>query len=339
LAEKTRSDKQDRRNRVWSSNSNFFHKATCPAVDRIAKENRRSGTAPTNKVAHSCIEGTSGKAVKPDDVITRPTSSVNSNSPRVPHRRGPHQRVPHQRVPHQRVPHQTGITPANATRAQSLSPKSMETKKMAGLSHHAHITSAHKSEKHLHVNPYCQCSPCECASPCTCGLRKRETTTHLAWDADNHTLTHTETNVYRPIQRNDAPSAASTAQQAEVVAQRPAPPADTRVATADDALHQLKSKTTKHQHFLDKYALADEFSHHHHADAVSVRTMNHKGYAIEIQTQYAISIDGEPLDVHIQVSPDGKVHCHSIPNYESGSTVDLIRAIVDTFRDDFPPKS
>ena len=75
----------------------------------------------------------------------------------------------------------------------------------------------------------------------------------------------------------------------------------------------------------------------HDGPNVSIRTSTHNGYEIEIRTSYEIKIGGEPLEGHMGVGSDGRVHYHPIPNYSAASMVELVESVVDAFPDDYPP--
>lgn len=49
-----------------------------------------------------------------------------------------------------------------------------------------------------------------------------------------------------------------------------------------------------------------------------------------------MTIDGEPLEAHMEVSQNGNVHYHGIPNYTSASAVDVVKQVIDSFPDDYP---
>ena len=68
----------------------------------------------------------------------------------------------------------------------------------------------------------------------------------------------------------------------------------------------------------------------------SKRVDVYKGHKIEIQTTYDIKVDGKKIGGHVQVDSDGRVHSHSLPNYNWPSTVDLVRQVIDSFPDEFP---
>ncbi|GAA1190444.1 hypothetical protein F4556_000771 [Kitasatospora gansuensis] len=77
-------------------------------------------------------------------------------------------------------------------------------------------------------------------------------------------------------------------------------------------------------------------SAHEHGPARSVREDEYQGHRIVITTSYEITVDGRPLTAHIGVSNDGEVHCHALPAYQVLSAVDIVRALIDNFPDDFP---
>lgn len=74
-----------------------------------------------------------------------------------------------------------------------------------------------------------------------------------------------------------------------------------------------------------------------HSGGESVREATHRGHRIVVRTTYHIEIDGQPIEGHLGVTNDGTVHYHAIPNYSFASAVDLVRQLIDSFPDDFPP--
>jgi hypothetical protein len=78
-------------------------------------------------------------------------------------------------------------------------------------------------------------------------------------------------------------------------------------------------------------------SHHDHHGAASLREAEYKGHKIQIRTTYQVTIDGRPVTGHLGVTDDGTVHYHPVPNKAFTSAVDLVRALIDIFPDDFPP--
>ncbi|MDP9239131.1 MAG: hypothetical protein M3O55_00595 [Actinomycetota bacterium] len=82
----------------------------------------------------------------------------------------------------------------------------------------------------------------------------------------------------------------------------------------------------------------EQAGHHHgghdHGDpgaATSVREATHDGHRIRIETTYKITIDGKPLEGHMEVLDNGSVHYHGLPNYAVPSAVDLVKLVIDHF--------
>jgi hypothetical protein len=95
--------------------------------------------------------------------------------------------------------------------------------------------------------------------------------------------------------------------------------------TADPSLAQAKKTSPVFKALLKK-------PHSHHQ---SLREDHYKGHHITIRTSYEIEIDGRPFHGNLDVSNSGSVQYHGIPNVSTNSAVELIRAVIDTFPDDF----
>jgi hypothetical protein len=78
-------------------------------------------------------------------------------------------------------------------------------------------------------------------------------------------------------------------------------------------------------------------SHAQHGPSVSVREDTYRGHKIRIKTTYEVTIDGLPLPIHMDLTNKGELNSHSLPNYQFMSAVDLIKAVIDAYPDDFPP--
>jgi hypothetical protein len=78
---------------------------------------------------------------------------------------------------------------------------------------------------------------------------------------------------------------------------------------------------------------------HHAAPMESVRQDTYKGHSIVVRTTYHLEVDGQPLEGHMGVTNDGQVHYHAIPNLGFASAIDVVKQIIDTFPEDFPPPS
>jgi hypothetical protein len=70
---------------------------------------------------------------------------------------------------------------------------------------------------------------------------------------------------------------------------------------------------------------------------VTLREDEYHGHKIVVKATYDVTIDGRPLSLHLSVTNDGSVHCHSLPNYQSTSLIDVLRHLIDAYPDDFPP--
>jgi hypothetical protein len=73
----------------------------------------------------------------------------------------------------------------------------------------------------------------------------------------------------------------------------------------------------------------------HGADgtSTSVRELSHRGHHVRIETTYHITIDGQPLQGHVEVLPSGRVHYHRFPQYAPQSAVDVVKTVIDTIWD------
>jgi hypothetical protein len=73
--------------------------------------------------------------------------------------------------------------------------------------------------------------------------------------------------------------------------------------------------------------------------AGSVRTAEYKGHHIVIKTTYQVTIDGKRFMGQLGVTNSGEVHYHGVPNAGFASAIDLVKAVIDTFPDEFAPGS
>jgi hypothetical protein len=90
--------------------------------------------------------------------------------------------------------------------------------------------------------------------------------------------------------------------------------------------------------FLADYLAGLPRPPHVHAGPVTVvREDDYRGHHVVITTTYEITVDGTPLPIHIGISNDGMAHAHGLPAYEFASLVDVIRALIEFFPDEFPP--
>jgi hypothetical protein len=78
------------------------------------------------------------------------------------------------------------------------------------------------------------------------------------------------------------------------------------------------------------------FAHKKHNS--SSRTTTHNGHKIVLETIYRVTVDGKKYDLGLMADDQGNVHCHSLPNYQLQSALDMVRAIVGQFPDEFEKK-
>lgn len=86
--------------------------------------------------------------------------------------------------------------------------------------------------------------------------------------------------------------------------------------------------------YLKKTVATSDHSMH----SPSIRTTDYHGHEISIETVYRVQIDGKTVKVPLMVDETGIVHCHSLPNYQFQSALDMVKAIVDIFPDALPKR-
>ncbi len=74
----------------------------------------------------------------------------------------------------------------------------------------------------------------------------------------------------------------------------------------------------------------------HHGPMKILRTETYKGHDVRIETTYKITVDGKAVNGHLDVTNSGRVHYHPLPNLSVSSAINMVRAIIDSFPDDFP---
>lgn len=67
----------------------------------------------------------------------------------------------------------------------------------------------------------------------------------------------------------------------------------------------------------------------------SVREFAHAGHVVRIVTNYRIEVDGQPIQAHVSVDEDGRVYAHATPFVTYGSAVDLMKAVIEAYPNDF----
>jgi hypothetical protein len=80
-------------------------------------------------------------------------------------------------------------------------------------------------------------------------------------------------------------------------------------------------------------APGDEAHHHHPAAPAghpSVLTDHFRGHELRITVSYQFAIDDRVIPLHVSVSDDGRICCHTFPYATFTSPVDLFRHFVQT---------
>ena len=83
-----------------------------------------------------------------------------------------------------------------------------------------------------------------------------------------------------------------------------------------------------------KKLLTDMHEHMQEA-ASSRREADYRGHHVVIETTYKVTVDGKPFDVGLGVTDSGRVYYHGMPNVGFDSAVDLMKAVIDRFADEF----
>jgi hypothetical protein len=89
------------------------------------------------------------------------------------------------------------------------------------------------------------------------------------------------------------------------------------------------------QHVAEQRSELARHDHGHGPTMESVREATHRGHHIVIRTTYHVEVDGRPVEGHVGVTNDGRVHYHALPNIDFASAVDLAKRLIDAFPEDF----
>jgi hypothetical protein len=100
-------------------------------------------------------------------------------------------------------------------------------------------------------------------------------------------------------------------------------------------LQQAASPEAIAEHVARQRSALARQGHEHGPAMESVREASHRGHHIVVRTTYHIEVDGAPLEGHVGVTNDGRVHSHALPNLDFASAVDLARRLIDAFPEDF----
>jgi hypothetical protein len=98
---------------------------------------------------------------------------------------------------------------------------------------------------------------------------------------------------------------------------------------ADDGVEELAGAFLAYQ--PDEGPVpGDHDDHGEPGTSTSVREIEHRGHHVRVETTYRITIDGRPLQGHVEVLPSGAVHYHRFPQYAPQSALDVVKTVIDT---------
>jgi hypothetical protein len=70
-------------------------------------------------------------------------------------------------------------------------------------------------------------------------------------------------------------------------------------------------------------------------ETTAIREFTHAGHVVRIVTTYRVEVDGRQIRAHLSVDEDGRVYTHATPFVTYASAVDLMKQVIDSYRDDF----
>jgi hypothetical protein len=93
------------------------------------------------------------------------------------------------------------------------------------------------------------------------------------------------------------------------------------------------------EHVRQNVPALRQTQHPHGEPSESIREVSYRGHHIVIRTSYSVEVDGLPLEGHLGVTNDGRVHYHGVPNLSFASAVDLVEQLIEAFPEDFQSRS
>jgi hypothetical protein len=76
--------------------------------------------------------------------------------------------------------------------------------------------------------------------------------------------------------------------------------------------------------YVARKKISDRHRHAAKGSVETVREAEHGGHRIVVRTTYKIEVDGKAIRVRLGVDTLGRVHCHSLPNYQTASAVEMV---------------
>ena len=74
---------------------------------------------------------------------------------------------------------------------------------------------------------------------------------------------------------------------------------------------------------------------HIHGPVKTVRQLDHGGHHVEIETTYAVKLDGRPFPIHMMVDREGNLWSHLCPYHTFRSAVELVQFLMDRLPEAF----
>jgi hypothetical protein len=113
------------------------------------------------------------------------------------------------------------------------------------------------------------------------------------------------------------------------IRRRPSSAPSTGGITADAGLAQAQKTAPYFKKLLgDMHA-------HMQEPSTSKREANYLGHQVVIRTTYEVTVDGKVFNAGLGVTDDGRVYYHGMPNVGFDSAVDLMKAVIERFADEF----
>src|SRR5437764_883312 len=106
----------------------------------------------------------------------------------------------------------------------------------------------------------------------------------------------------------------------------------------------LKQETTPTPESIAKYVkqnaqkvrgASSTMMAHHEGHQEIIREDDYKGHHIVVRTAYTIQVDSKEVTGHVMLTNAGQVQYHGLPNYSFNSTIELAKALIDNFPEDF----
>ena len=80
----------------------------------------------------------------------------------------------------------------------------------------------------------------------------------------------------------------------------------------------------------------DPYQHGKEGTITGYREAEYRGCFIQVKTTYEIKVNEKPLGGHFSLGNNGRVYSHACPYRDFGSTVDLVKCMIDLYPDGFP---